>query len=96
MSRLIWTPAALRDLSRLHAFLAPKNPDAARRAISVIRQGISIVADHPALGRPVAEMVAEFREWPIGFGAGGYLVLYRIDRERVVILAVRNARETGY
>ena len=34
MTPVIWTPPALRDVARLHAFLAPKNRDAARSARS--------------------------------------------------------------
>ena len=96
MPRLIWSPAALRDLARLHAFLAPKNPDAARRAVATIRRGVKLLGDHPEVGRPVAEMPPEFREWLIGFGSGGYLTLYRFDGQQVVILAVRHGRELGY
>ena len=39
MSRLIWTPAALRDLQRLYRFLGKKSRDAARRAAQAIRDG---------------------------------------------------------
>lgn len=41
-------------------------------------------------------MPAEFREWPIEFGSGGYVALYRFDGEMVIILAVRHGREAGY
>jgi plasmid stabilization system protein ParE len=96
MPRVIWTPPALRDVARLHRFLAPKNPDAARRAVRAIRQGVSALATHPEIGRPVDEMPPEFREWFIPFGQSGYLTLYRFDGETVAILAVRHGREAGY
>lgn len=41
-------------------------------------------------------MAVEFREWPIEFGSGGYVALYRFDGKDVVILAVRHSREAGY
>lgn len=41
-------------------------------------------------------MAIEFREWLIGFGNSGYIVLYRFDGDRVSILAVRHQKETGY
>jgi len=41
-------------------------------------------------------MPPEFREWPIGFGDSGYLALYRLDGDDVVILAIRHMRESGY
>jgi len=96
MPRLIWSPAAITDVSRLHAFLAPKNRDAAKRAVGAIRQGVKLLGQHPEAGRPGEEMLPEFREWSIEFGSGGYVALYRFDGTEVVILAIRHAREAGY
>jgi plasmid stabilization system protein ParE len=96
MARVVWTPPAVRDLARLHGFLLPRNPDAARRAVRTIRRGVRTLAVHPEIGRSVAEMPPEFREWFIPFGASGYLTLYRYDGELVAILAVRHGREAGY
>jgi plasmid stabilization system protein ParE len=83
-------------VARLHDFLAPKNPAAAKRAIKAIRQGIKALGKHPEIGRPVEEMPPEFREWVIEFGQGAYVALYHYDRKEVVILAVRHGREAGY
>ena len=96
MPRLSWTPAALHDVARLRAFLIPKNPDAARRAVAAIRQGVKLLRDHPEAGRPLEAMPNEFREWPVGFGSGGYVTLYHFDGAEVVIVAVRHGRESGY
>lgn len=96
MSQLIWSPAALRDVERLYKFLAEKNPDAARRAAKAIREGMQILRDQPAVGRPMEDMDPEFREWFITFGGSGYVALYRLDTETAVILAVRHQREAGY
>ncbi len=46
MPRMIWSPEALADVQRLYRFLAKKNPDAARRAASAIRDGMPILALH--------------------------------------------------
>ena len=96
MSRLIWSLAALRDVQRLHRFLAEKNSDAAKRAIKAIRESIQIVAQQPGVGRPVEDMEPEFREWPINFSDSGYIALYRYDGQTAVILSVRHQREAGY
>ena len=96
MPRVVWTPPALRDVARLHGFLAPKNRDAARRAVRAIRQGVKALAAHPAIGRPVEEMPPEFREWFIPFGDSGYVALYRYDGDSVAILAVRHGKEAGH
>lgn len=96
MPRLIWSPPALRDVSRLHRFLALKNREAAIRAIKSIRQAVKLLEQHPEAGRPAEGLPPEFREWPMDFGSDGYVALYRLDGQRVVILAVRHAREFDY
>jgi plasmid stabilization system protein ParE len=96
MPRLIWSRPALADVARLHGFLKPKNPEAAARAGKAIRQGVRLLGQHPEVGRVAEDMSPEFREWPIPFGASGYVVLYRYDGREVAILAVRHGREAGY
>jgi plasmid stabilization system protein ParE len=96
MPPLKWTPQSLRDVARLHDFLAPKSPDAARRAVKAIRQGIKLLIKFPEMGRPVEELPTEFREWVIEFGSGAYIALYRYKDKEVVMLAVRHGREAGY
>ena len=96
MPPLKWPPQSLRDVARLHAFLAPKSRDAASRAVKAIRQGVQLLGKFPQMGRPLEELPAEIREWVIEFGAGANVVLYRFDSKDVVILAIRHGREAGY
>ena len=72
MSRLKWSQPALRDVARLHDFLAPKSRDAAKRAVKAIRQGVKALGKHPEIGRPVEELPPQFCGiFPIGqFGHG--------------------------
>lgn len=95
MPRLIWTPPALAEVQRLYRFLAPKDADAAQRAVKAIRAAVKILAHQPRIGRPVEDMEPEFREWLIDFGHSGYIALYRFDGETIAILAVRHQREAG-
>mgnify|MGYP001120903794 CR=1 FL=1 len=96
MPQLIWSPEALADVQRLYRFLVEKNPDVARRAASAISDGMQILADHPDVGRPVDDMAPEFREWPISFGASGYVALYRLGKDVALVVAVRHQKEVGY
>jgi plasmid stabilization system protein ParE len=83
-------------VARLYEFLLPKSAEAATRAVKVIRQGVKALGKHPEVGRPVEELLPEFREWVIEFGAAAYVALYHYDGKQVVILAVRHGREAGY
>jgi plasmid stabilization system protein ParE len=96
MPQLIWSPQALLDVQRLYRFLAPKNQDAAKRAVTAIRQGVAVLSLQPGLGRPVLNMDDEFRDWIIDFGDSGYVARYRLDARYVTILAVRHQKEAGF
>jgi plasmid stabilization system protein ParE len=96
MPRLRWTSRSLRDVSRLHDFLADKSRDAAKRAVKAIRDGVKLLESHPEMGRPVDALPIEYREWVIEFGSGAYVAIYRNDGKDVVILAVRHGREAGH
>lgn len=96
MPRLIWSQPALTDLRRLYEFLASQSESAARRAVQTIREGVKALSQHPEIGRPIEDMLPQFREWVIEFGQGAYIALYHYDGKQVVILAVKHAREAGY
>ena len=96
MPRLIWTPSALLDVQRLYRFLVVKYPDAARRAVKAIRQGVKVLEQQPTVGRPVEAMDNEYRDWIIDFGDSGYVARYRVDQQFVSVLAVRHQKEVGF
>ncbi len=96
MPRLIWSQPALLDVQRLYRFLAPKNPDAAKRAVKAIRQGMKVLGQQPGVGRPVEDMPEAFREWIIDFGESGYVARYRIEVDAITILAVRHQKEVDF
>ncbi len=96
MARLVWSPRALRDVQRLHQFLAGKSPAAAVRAVQAIRSGVKVIALQPGMGRPTDELDVQYREWPISFGDSGFVVRYRLDDSIAIILAVRHQRELGF
>ena len=95
MPQLIWSPQALHDVQRLYRFLASKNLESAKRAVTAIRQGVNVLSLQPGMGRPVEDMENEFRDWIIDFGDGGYVARYRIDGQQLIILAVRHQKEAG-
>jgi plasmid stabilization system protein ParE len=96
MPRVIFAPAALRDLERLRAFLRPKDPSAARRAGEAIRRGVQGLGTYPRIGRLIEDLPEQYREWVIAFGQSGYVARYRIDGDVVTVLAIRHQREAGF
>lgn len=95
MSRLLYAPHALADLERLAEFLLADDPAAAAATIPVLVDGLSVLRDHPLMGRIVE---AGLRELLISRGRSGYVALYRFDplADTVLVLAVRHQREHGY
>ena len=95
MATIVYSRRALDDLERLIAFLAREDPAAAVRSAAAIRTGVSILADHPLVGRVRRD---EIRELVISFGKTGYLALYRFvaHRSEVRVLGFRHQRELGF
>lgn len=92
MTQLRWLPDAVRDLARLRDFLEPQNSLAAERAASRIRYAAASLMETPEIGR-VVEDAPSLRDLVVHFGAGAYILRYRIDTDAVVIARVWHSRE---
>ena len=97
MPQLRLSGRAQSDLSRLHAFLASKDGNAARRALLAICDAFTPLTHAPLIGRPVEDS-EDLRELVIDFGASGYLALYRFEPalDTVTVLAIKHQREDDY
>lgn len=84
------SPAARADQVRLAAFLAERRPEAATRAVNLLREAFRRLSRHPALGRPVGNAR---RELSLRFGGGGYVIQYRVDPDAVIVVRVFHSRE---
>ena len=95
MATVVYSRRALDHLERSFEFLRERDPDAAVRAARAIRSAVSMLADHPLVGRSVA---GDLRELVISFGKTGYLALYRFlpHLDEVRVLAIRHQRELDY
>ena len=95
MTRLVVSAKALEDLARLYDFLEQSLPAEAARTAELIADGLEILKDHPAVGRPMGRGL---RELVISRGRTGYLALYVHDRDAdaVSVLGLRHQREAGY
>lgn len=95
MTELVYTEQALVDLERLSDFLLEADPQAAQDTALQIFDALEILLRHPEISRKV-----HFgqRELVISRGRTGYLALYRFlqHTDRILVLALRHQRESGY
>ena len=89
---LIWLPEARDDIERLFNFLLEVNPAAAQRAVRLIQSGAQRLLDYPQIGQPMDDDSGR-REFYLPFGAGSYVLRYRMDGQSVVVIRVWHGRE---
>ncbi|MFN0114906.1 MAG: type II toxin-antitoxin system RelE/ParE family toxin [Paracoccaceae bacterium] len=88
-------PAARTDLIRLEDFLAAKNPDAAHRMVAALLAAFDRIAASPGAGRPVLSprTDADLRERLVRFGRSGYVILYAVEPDQILVLRIHHGRE---
>ena len=95
MTELVYAEHALIDLERLADFLLQTDPHAAQDTAVLIFEPLEMLTQHPEIGRKV-----HFgqRELVISRGRTGHLALYRFlpHIDRILVLALRHQRESGY
>jgi plasmid stabilization system protein ParE len=79
-----WLRRALLDLEDAYSYVAADKPDAARRLVEQIEEGVRLLSFNPNLGR--AGRVPGTRELVIA--ATPFLVVYRLEADRAVVLTV--------
>ena len=81
---IVWSPLARARLREIHTYVAKDKPEAAARLATRIVAVVEALRNHPHLGRAGAD--SETRELVIG--GTPYIVLYRVQRDRVVISTI--------
>jgi plasmid stabilization system protein ParE len=93
MPKVKWLQEAVDDVNSLYEFLSTKGPEAATSAVVAILKGARLLIEHPRLGRPMADET-ERRELFVSFGAGAYVLRYRLeDAMTVTIIRIWHSRE---
>jgi plasmid stabilization system protein ParE len=78
-----WSNAALGDLARLHAFLAPVNPRAAKAVLERLKQAPRVLQTQPQMGKPLPEFnPREVRRLIVG----DYELRYEVTPDTVIML----------
>jgi plasmid stabilization system protein ParE len=94
---------AVEDLQRLEDFaiereLASESPDwsTPQQALDALAQGLRLLAWSPYTCRRAELGNGRSRELIVPFGGAGYVVLFEIIGDEVVVGAVRHQREEDY
>jgi plasmid stabilization system protein ParE len=102
MAKVELTPGVLDKLEQIDRFYSGHGEAVADRARQTIFSSLRKIALHPSAGRPQVLFAnpayPSLREVVIPFGATGFIVLYRHDQDRdvIVILALKHQREAAY
>jgi plasmid stabilization system protein ParE len=98
--RVELSEAAYDDLTRLYGFILDRDPNdfaLAEEALDAIKAAFKILQLMPYSFRMAKSPDPFLRELVISFGSTGYVALYEISPEDLVmILAVRHQREDDY
>jgi toxin ParE1/3/4 len=81
---IVWSPLARSRLRQIRAYVARDKPEAAERLAMRIVAMVEALRNHPRLGRVGAE--PGIRELVIG--STPYIVLYRVQGQRVTISTI--------
>lgn len=97
------TDEARTDLRRLEDFaiereLSSQTPDwtTPERALEALRTGMGVLSWSPLSCRKAERGNGRSRELIVPFGATGYVVLFEVVGEQVIVGAVRHQREDDY
>ena len=96
MIKIVYHDKARDDVVRLVEFLIESDVDAALATFGIIDDGVSLLINHPKIGRPTEE--DPLRELVISRGNTGYVALYEFDEllELVIVLRLKHQREDGF
>jgi toxin ParE1/3/4 len=86
---VVWSADAESDLVEIAAFIDERNPFAARRLVSLIRESTVLLTYHPYLFKR-SERMPDCREI---VAHPNYIVIYRVEIDSIEILRVLHARQ---
>lgn len=90
--RLEWSRDALDDLDRFADFLHEKFPTIAPRVAKAIMEKARSLSEHPYAGRAIAGS-EKYRQAVISVLGAAYVLQYRVETDRLVLLPVFHGRE---
>ena len=90
--RVLWAEVAVRDVEELVSYIAADSEAGAERALRRIETRAASLESSPNRGRVVPELAYfGMRTWR-ELVVRPYRIVYRIERDRVIVLAVLDGR----
>jgi len=93
---IIWSKNALFGLQKCYEFLKQYDEKTANTMLEVISFKLDVLLEHPKIGKPRLEFGNYTRQLFIPFGANGYVVLYQIKNNKILILAIKHVLELNF
>lgn len=88
--KIIWSPLARRRVGDIGEYVSQSRPKAAEELVRAIFACVRRLEAFPLSGRRVPESArSDLREVIYG----NYRVIYRVERDQLVVLTVRHARQ---
>lgn len=88
--KVVLSRRANLDLMAQIDWLARLSPVAAADADTAIRHGLKSLEVYPAAGRAINP---KERKWVVPFGRDGFIVIYRIEADRVLVGRIFHGRQ---
>lgn len=89
--KIIWSPLAVSRLEEISDYISSDNIAAAEKLVETIFNKVETLANYPERGRGVPEVrrneISEIFEKE-------YRIIYRIEKNRISILTIRNFKQT--
>jgi plasmid stabilization system protein ParE len=84
---IILSARAASDLQRLHDFLDMHSTRSADRAVVILSDRLKLLAQFPALGKPLGR--TGMRELYVPFGKSAYVIRYYLSARRNAVVVLR-------
>jgi len=82
--QIVWLPKAVENLEEIRSYIAQERPTSAEKVAQKIKQTVSMLEDHPQLGKP--SLLDGFRELHV---AGlPFVIPYKVIGDKLVIVRV--------